>query len=147
MNTTVKQRAARLIARHCAALIAGVVLAMPAMAQSASAGAPQRSDNWSEFGLAGGEAGNATPCLSAVCAVGKAIRPEPLQENRAVAVQASPSAALEWRQHGRFRDGAEAYNCALSLAVGGELASDGYLGAQLFGRAQTLHLPGAKRAP
>lgn len=52
----------------------------------------------------------------------------------------------DWKQHMQERPGEEAYNCALSMTVGGELKLDGYIGARLLGRSMTLKRPGAQVA-
>jgi hypothetical protein len=146
------------------ALLAMVVMSMPAMAQSrdASASATESgSADWSEFGLVGGARSTGPICVSAACSAadgraralrttildGPAVRPSLLQEHqsgRLMVRDASSSPAQEWRQHLGIRDGAEAYNCILSLGIGGELKAGGYVGTQLLGRARTWNRPGGK---
>lgn len=131
------------------ALLSMAVVSTCAMAQSGELDAPADSrDNWSEFGLTGAEAGGADPRSNKPGKLnigGLAVKPNLLQdrESGGVNFQSSrPSAAREWNRHIYVREGAEAYNCALSLAIGGELKSDGYVGSRLFGRTQTLNRSG-----
>jgi hypothetical protein len=148
------------------ALLAMVVMSVPAMAQTRGAGAPaleSGSADWSEFGLTGGERGAGAICASGGCSTtdtragdlgktigaGLAARPDLLQDRQSGGIigrDARPSPANEWRQHLGIRDGEEAYNCILSFGIGGELKSDGYVGSQLFGRAKTWNRPGGKDA-
>lgn len=57
-----------------------------------------------------------------------------------------PDPGRDWKQHMQEHRGEEAYNCALSMTVGGELKLDGYIGARLLGRSMTLKRPGAQAA-
>jgi hypothetical protein len=146
------------------ALLAMAVLGMPATAQSRDAGAPASgSADWSEFGLARGGQGTGAICVSGACSAtdaragalrttildGLPVRPNLLEERRPgelMVRDARPSPAQEWRQHLGIRDGEEAYNCILSVGIGGELKSGGYVGTQLLGRARTWNRPGGKDA-
>jgi hypothetical protein len=148
------------------ALLATVVICVPSMAQSGDAGAPAQGSggaDWSEFGLASAERGAGAICASGGCSAadtrggalglktraGLEARPNLVQERQSGGLidrAASPSPALEWRQHLGIRDGEEAYNCILSLGIGGELKSNGYVGSQLFGRATTLKRGGGTDA-
>jgi hypothetical protein len=146
------------------ALLAVVVMSGSAIAQSRGAGEPATGSvgaDWSEFGLAGGGRGARAVCASGICSAvdtrtgalrttildGLAVRPNLLQERQPagrIDRYARPGPAQEWRQHAGIRDGEEAYNCILSLGIGGELKSDGYVGARLFGRTMTWNRPGGK---
>jgi hypothetical protein len=146
------------------ALLAMVVMSMPAMAQSRDATASATasgSADWSEFGLVGVARSTAPICVSGTCSAadgragalratildGLAVRPNLIQElqpGRLMVRNARPSPAQEWRQHLGIRNGEETYNCILSLGIGGELKAGGYVGSQLFGRARTWNRPGGK---
>jgi hypothetical protein len=148
------------------ALVAMVVLSLPALAQSRVPGAPAPETggaDWREFGITGGERGAGAACALGACGAtymragalrttileGGAVRPNLIHEGRSgglVARDARPSPVQEWRQHLGIRDGEEDYNCILSLGIGGELKSGGYVGTQLLGRARTWNRPGGKDA-
>jgi hypothetical protein len=146
------------------ALLAIVVMSVPAMGQSRDTGEAAidgRGAGWSEFGLTGGERGADAVCASGRCSAtdarvdalartmldGRTVRANLLQQYQSgglIARDARPIPAQEWREHLGIRDGEEAYNCILSLGIGGELKSDGYVGARLFGRAMTWNRPVGK---
>lgn len=117
----------------CGLLLLTLVLAsLPALAQVVEPDSPpatSQSANWSEFGLAESERDE------------HAVRQIARRSThaRALALR-DPTAAPQhaWSRFADTRKQAESFNCALSAAVGGELARDGYAGASLFGRAVTL---------
>lgn len=58
--------------------------------------------------------------------------------------RAAPAPSREWQEHIPTREGADTYDCAFSLALGGELKRDGYVGARLLGQTRTLQRAGDK---
>ncbi|HAT33733.1 MAG TPA: hypothetical protein DCW29_23690 [Janthinobacterium sp.] len=84
-------------------------------------------------------AGTATATGASASLYGRtAVKPELLRELKR-------SGEREWKDNMMSRDGAaEAYDCALSVGIGGDLSTSGYKGLRLFGKTHTLSRPDGK---
>jgi uncharacterized protein (DUF2147 family) len=84
------------------------------------------------------------------------LRPQMLRESTRTAQAKSPNAMSSatfhdaqraqpardaWDRHILGRANQEAYNCALSFGIGGELAKQGFLGTRVLGKTQVWNTP------